>query len=388
MPKRTTTSIAIAALAVDLGGGEAPAEFRFIPAGEFRSRDGRPTECPAWVCTEEDGRRIVAELAAQSDAAVIDWEHATLRRKEIGKAPAAGWFKDAEWRDDGIWLKGVDWTALAAQEIVNKEYRYISPVFSYDQKTGRVGHVFHAALTNFAGIDGLTDLAACAAEVFDIANQTLTETPNMDELLEEMRWLLNLPVGATKEDILAQLQKIQEQIKTNAGTAVAANGCDLEMIVNGFAEAQTKIAALSAEVGSPDPAKFVPIAALSALQTEHATQGEELKALKEGVSVAALNAEIARGEELRKITPALKAWAADLGKSNLAALTAFIDSAPAVVPEGSQTNGQAPVGGDKHEQTPLAIAALAAEYQAEQANKGFSVTTVQAVAHVTQKKGA
>lgn len=388
MAKRTTTSIAIAALAVDLGGGEAPSEFRFIPAGAFVSRDGRPTECPAWVCTEEDGRRIVADLAAQSDAAVIDYEHSTLRRKEIGKAPAAGWFKDAEWRDDGIWLKGVDWTALAAQEIVNKEYRYVSPVFSYDQKTGRVLKVFHAALTNFAGIDGLTDLAACAAEVFDIATQPQTETPHMEELLEQLRWMLNLPVGATQEDILAQLQKIQDQIKTNAGAAVAANGCDLEMIVKGFADAQTKIAALSAEVGSPDPAKFVPVAALSALQAEHAAQGEELKTLKDGTALAALNAEIARGEELRKITPALKAWATDLGKTNLAALTSFIDSAPAVVPDGSQTNGQAPGGGNNHEQTPEAIAALAAEYQADQANKGFSVTTVQAVAHVTQKKGA
>lgn len=208
-----------------------------------------------------------------------------------------------------------------------------------------------------------------------------------EELLEQLRLMLNLPVGATQEDILAQLQKIQDQIKTNAGTAVAANGCNLEMIIKGYAEAQTKIAALSAEVGAPDPAKFVPVAALSALQAEHAAQGEELKTLKAGTALAALNAEIARGEELRKITPALKVWATDLGKTNLAALTAFIDSAPVVVPGGSQTGGNAPAGSDE-EQTPQAIAALAAEYQADQASKGFSVTTVQAVAHVTQKKGA
>lgn len=387
MAKRTTTSIAIAALAVDLSGGEAPVDFRLLPVGEFRSRDGRPAECAAWVCTEEDGRRIVADLAAQSDAAVIDYEHSTLRRKEIGKAPAAGWFKDAEWRDDGLWLTGVDWTALAAQAIVDKEYRYVSPVFSYDPKTGRVLNVFHAALTNFAGIDGLTDLAACAAEVFDTETQPQTETPHMEELLKQLRWMLNMPVGATQEEIIAQLQKTQDLIKTTAGTAVAANGCDLEMIVNGYAEAQTKIAALTAEVGTPDPAKFVPVAALSALQAEHTAQSEELKALKDGASLAALNAEIARGEGLRKITPALKAWATDLGKTNLAALTAFIDSAPAVVPDGLQTGGAAPAGGNQ-EKTPEAIAALAAEYQADQESKGFSVSTVQAVAHVTQKKGA
>lgn len=338
MPKRTTTSIAIAALAVDLGGGEAPSEFRFIPAGEFRSRDGRPTECPAWVCTEEDGRRIVAELAAQSDAAVIDWEHATLRRKEIGKAPAAGWFKDAEWRDDGIWLKGVDWTALAAQEIVNKEYRYISPVFSFDQKTGRLLKVFHAALTNFAGIDGLTDLAACAAEVFDIANQTLTETPNMDELLEEMCWLLNLPVGATKEDILAQLQKIAAQIKAN-DPAVAANGFDLEKALIG---SQEQIAALSAQIGSVDPEKFVPVEVVNDLRATNAALSSQINELSSGGATVALNAVIEGALADGKLTPAMESWARDLGTKNLASLSAFIDAAPAVVKPGqSQTAGLA-----------------------------------------------
>ena len=39
----------------------------------------------------------------------------------------------------GLWLTGVEWTAAAAQAIVDKEYRFASPVFSYDFQTGRVG---------------------------------------------------------------------------------------------------------------------------------------------------------------------------------------------------------------------------------------------------------
>lgn len=137
-------------------------DFRLIPAGAFRSVDGRPVECAAYVMTDEDGLRLVEDAAARTSPMVIDYEHATLHAKKGGsKAPAAGWFKTLEWRHgDGLWAIAVDWTALAAQDIASKAYRFISPVFSYDLKSGRVQKLFHAALTNDPGLDGLTDLAA------------------------------------------------------------------------------------------------------------------------------------------------------------------------------------------------------------------------------------
>lgn len=333
---RTQNPVAVAALTVDIGGGATPSEFRLIPAGEFRSRDGRPKECPSWVMAEEDGLRIIADLAAQADALVIDYEHATLRARETGnKAPAAGWFKQAEWRDDGLWLVGVDWTALAAEEIATKAYRYISPVFTYDQKTGRVLKVFHAALTNCAGLDGLTDLAALAAEVFDTA--TPTETPLMDELLEELRWMLNLPVGATKEDILAQLQKISEQLK--ADPAVAANGFDL---AKALSDSREQIAALSAQVGTVDPEKFAPISVVNDLRTANAELSAQIADLSSGGKQTELNQVIEAALSAGKLTPAMEGWARDLGAKNMASLTSFIETAtPVVKPGASQTAGTA-----------------------------------------------
>ena len=66
---RTASAIAIAALAVDVAAA-APADFRIIPAGEFRSWDGRPTECPAWLCDQAAGEAIVADLNARASARV------------------------------------------------------------------------------------------------------------------------------------------------------------------------------------------------------------------------------------------------------------------------------------------------------------------------------
>lgn len=334
--KPKSLAVAVAALGVELAADSAPVDFRIIPAGEFRAWDGRPAECAAWVCTEEDGQRIVAGLNARASACVIDYEHATLRAKTTSQpAPAAGWFKQAEWRDDGVWLIGVDWTALAAQQIADKQYRFISPVFPYDPKTGRVLALYHAALTNDPGMDGLTDLAALAATYF-LDQPTTEENPVNEELLEQLRWLLNLPVGATAEEITAQLQKLIDQIK--GGNPVAANAAAFDIGAH--------IAALSAKVAQPDPAQFVPIATLSALQGEHASLQGRFVALQAEVAGGKLEQIVADGLAAGKLTPATEAWARDLGKNNLAALSAFLTAAPVIAKPGeTQSGGQIPVGG-------------------------------------------
>lgn len=337
MSKRTaTTAIAIAALTIELSGAQAPAEFRIIPAGEFRPWDGRPLECAAWVCNEEDGRRIVAWLNARTSDCVIDYEHATLRAKETCQAaPAAGWFKKAEWRDDGVWLVDVEWTALAAQQIADRQYRYVSPVFSYDPKSGHVQILRHASLTNDPGLDGLTDLAALAATLFTDQPQ-LEESAVNEELIEQLRWLLNLPVGATAEDIATHLSKLIGQLKS--GNPTAANSA-------GFGLGE-HLAALSAQVATPDPAKFVPVATLTALQSEHTNLQSQLATLSAEVNGGKLDKMVADGLASGKLTPAIESWARDLGKSNLAALSAYLEKAPVIVAPGqTQTQHTAPAGG-------------------------------------------
>lgn len=322
--KSKQIAVAIAALSVDLAAATAPTDFRVIPAGEFRAWDGRPSECPAWVCTEDDGRRIVAELAARTRKSVIDYEHATLKAKrEAVKAPAAGWFERAEWRSDGLWLIGVAWTALAAREIADKAYRYISPVFSYDSASGRVRSLLHAALTNEPGLDNLTDLAALAAQVF-------LDQPNQEEVQMELL-----------KKLLAALGLQETATETEALSAVAA--------------LKTNVASLAAQVTAPDPTKFAPIATLSALQTDYAALQGKYVALQAEVDGGKVEALIDQGKADGKIPPAMESWARDLGKKDLAALSAYLEKAPPVVkPGATQTGGQ---GGSE------GTAALSAEQQ-------------------------
>ena len=339
MPSPTRQSkpiaVAIAALSVDLAAASAPTDFRVIPAGEFRAWDGRPSECPAWVCTEDDGRRIVAELAARTRKSVIDYEHATLKAKrEAVKAPAAGWFERAEWRSDGLWLIGVDWTALAAREIADKAYRYISPVFSYDSASGRVRSLLHAALTNEPGLDNLTDLAALAAHVF-------LDQPNQEEVQMELL-----------KKLLAALGLQETATETEALSAVAA--------------LKTNVASLTAQVTAPDPTKFAPIATLSALQGENADLQTKVAALQAEIDGGKLDTLIDEAKAAGKITPATEPLMREIGKKDFAALSALLDaSTPVVKPGGTQTGGKGPEGGT--------TAALSAEQKQVVAALGLTV---------------
>ncbi|MNZ94279.1 Mu-like prophage I protein [compost metagenome] len=49
------------------------------------------------------------------------------------------------------------------------EYRYLSPVFSYDPKTGDVLDLHHVGLTNYPALDGMAALPALAAARFGLA---------------------------------------------------------------------------------------------------------------------------------------------------------------------------------------------------------------------------
>jgi hypothetical protein len=322
--------IAIASLASELDAAPARA-FRILPAGQFAPSDGRPmtTQGGIWQLFDEDGARIASEFNARASARVIDYEHATVLAKTSGnKAPAAGWIKRLEWRPgDGLWAVDVEWTEAAAQAIAAREYRYVSPVFTYDPNTGRVISLLHAALTNDPALDGLTDLAALAAQLFSSPNLPPINPTQEDASMDHLHALLaalGLPASATQEESLAALTALK-----------------------------TNVATLTAQIASPDPAKFVPVATLTALQTEHKGLQDKYDALSAQVNDDKVEQAIASGKAAGKISPALESWARDLGKKDIAALNAWLDKTPAIVPlNGTQTGGQGEGGN---------VAALSAE---------------------------
>ena len=121
----------------------APEWIELIPAGPLVvGVDGRQ-----WINDAPD--RIVAKANEARNPIVVDYEHASELRAPQGlDAPAAGWIDRLEVRGAGSIWGHVEWTAKALQDIVEKAYRFLSPVFTFEKDTARIVELVSAGLTN------------------------------------------------------------------------------------------------------------------------------------------------------------------------------------------------------------------------------------------------
>ncbi|EHS9690133.1 phage protease [Salmonella enterica] len=323
----------IAALSISLTAEATPAtRVRIFPAGEFRSNDGRPKECPAWVMNAACAQRLIAAAASKKTDYSFDYEHQTLRAVTNGKpAPASAWFKSLEWVEgDGLYAVDVNWTAAASQMIAAREYRYLSPMFDYHPVTGEVGQLINVALTNLPALEELDEGVIAAASRLAATSSTFPENTAMDEeqiayLLSQLRWILNLPETSTAADIKTELEKIITAI--SGGQGMAAASVDLLAMLTTAADRDARIAEQAAQIADLsqrvyDPAKFVPVAALSQVQAQYAqTITESGSQEVEQLITAALS-------DRRLLPGELETWARELGQKDPAALKAYLEKAP------------------------------------------------------------
>lgn len=331
-PSRTANPTAV--LTVPLSVGDGPSDLpdglnvQLLPDGSFAARDGRPASMTkgaltAWCLDADIAAPVVADAQARETPLVIDYEHQTLNARQNGKpAPAAGWIDAVTYLPGRGLFAAVTWTERARAYIEAGEYRFISPVFSFDAATGAVLRIISAALTNTPALDGMSVVAA----VEDLATQETT----MDELLERLRWMLNLPVTATAQDIMAQLDKLKAMLG-GEGEAAATDGAptagqpapvDLLALLT---EQRAQIAALSS--ATPDPARFVPMEALTALQQSAATLQARVAELETGQTVAAMSAEIDAALADGRLNKAVEPWARELARTDPDALRNYLSVA-------------------------------------------------------------
>lgn len=299
------------------------AAIQLFPAGAFNARDGRPADVDAghWYIDGPGAARVLASAGARATDLVIDYEHQTLACAENGKpAPAAGWIKGAalEWREgQGLFATAPEWTENAAAYIKAREYRYLSPVFTYDTRTGAVLELLHVGLTNNPALDGMASLPALAAARFELAipaapSAQENQRVNRDQLIEA----LGLSSDASDEDIQTAL------------TALKANASKAD-------DLQQSLAALKAE-RKPDPAKFAPIEVVEALK-------QDIAALKANQVEGEVGQLVKAGLEDGRLLPAQESWARELGQTNLAALKGYLEKTPAIAAlKGRQTDGRQP----------------------------------------------
>lgn len=356
----TVDRLAVAALAAQIAvaGGAVPEAIQLLPEGSFRADDGRPTDAPAWVLDAATAQRLIAQIDARNNPLPIDYEHQTVHSKANGQpAPAAGWFSALEWRPgSGLWATGVRWTDRARQMIAAGEYRYISPVFTYDRKTGRIGRLLHAALTNDPALDGMAAVAASSQLPLTSASETLM---TIEQLVAACAAALGAQTALDADKLapaIAALKADADKARADHATAEAALKAEREAT-----------AALKASTQ--------PLEVVAALRAELATLTADSNARKIDDLVKPALAD-------GRLLPAQEAWARDLGASNLAALSKYIETAqPIAALKGTQTGGAAPGGKAKADDAD-AIAQAALSYQAEQLRAGVQISTQAAVAHV------
>ena len=316
MNASTTFSSFIAArVSPETAGGPAPRRIQLFPAGEFSARDGRPgtlkgVKAKAWTLTFDDAAAVIARWRQRETPLVVDYEHQTINAAENGKpAPAAGWIESLEAGPDGLYAT-VKWTDAARAFIQADEYRYISPVFSFDPETGAVLELKSAALTNYPALDGMDAVTARAED----------DPPMKKETLEALRHFFGLAADADEDAALAALK---------------AQG-----------DGQTLTAMLTAaKEAIPDPSKYVPAAILTAAQEKNAALAAKVEELEGESTLAALTAEIDAALADGRLPKACEAWAKATAKTNPEAIKGYIASAvPVAALTSTQTGGTPPAG--------------------------------------------
>jgi phage I-like protein len=314
MPANAASLIAIAAASVEaVSDGVPKKRIQLMPLGTIALRDGRGP----FTMSKEVAHAVVAATrvhAGKTDI-MVDYDHQSFYGAVEGvggRAPAAGWISPASLsvEDDGIWAE-VSWTPAAEAHLAAREYRYLSPLFTYDPATKAVRTIRNVGLVNTPAINELAAVASL--------------NPHLDPKLETPMSLSKIAVaagllaGATEDEIVAHVTGL---VAASAAIAAASQKLGLQA----GATADELVAAASAKA---DPTKFVPIAVVNELRGEIA----ELHKVN---TVRSADEVVAAALKAGKISPAMKGWADDYARKDLVGFQAYVAAAPAIVAAGEQ----------------------------------------------------
>lgn len=294
----------IAALVMDLAGSTegypAGCNAHITPDGYFRADDGRPRSMDGvmvddWLMNAEIAAALIASLQGGAKPILYDYEHNSM----WGDTRAAGWIVELVYVPGRGLFGRVEWTPRGAKEIADKEFRYSSPLFYFDPKTGAVTELLSVALTNnpalgdLGAVDLVRRAALAALPVGALANQ-FTQTGESDMTPEQ----------------LAALTAERDGLKSTVASLTAER--------DGL---KTQVASLTTERDG-----LVAEKAKAALAAEETEKADLIKAALSG--------------DKPRLVPAQKAWAE---KQPLAALKEYLDATGPVALAAQQS---APAGGD------------------------------------------
>ena len=153
----------------------------------------------------------------------------------------------------------------------------------------------------------------------------------MNKLLIALAAALGLPKDTTEEAAIAACSALPDKLdELNRLRATL-----------GAKDGEPALALCSALVAGtkPDPAQYAPVSVVQDLQGQ-------LAALSAEVNNNKVTALIEQGLADGKLIESQRAWATELGRKDLAALSGYLGSAPQIAAlSGQQTQGQPPAGG-------------------------------------------
>lgn len=286
-----------AALNAELpANNSAPDWIELIPAGPaINGRDGRQ-----WLLDDDARNDVLETFRSRNTQSPIDWEHASERRAHNGEeAPAAGWVDRLEDRGGAIWGH-VQWTPRAKNQIENREYRFISPVFDFDPRTGRIARFVSAGLTNQPNLS----LTALNRE----------ETPRSTNPQEKSN--VNIP-------------------KAVADALGVAEDADVETVVAAVNKLKSDVSRAENAERHPSLERFVPRGDFDAMQTRATNAEQALQAEKTKQHQAAVDAAIEDAVKGGKITPATADYhrAACKEDGGLERFKKYVESSPVIAPD-------------------------------------------------------
>lgn len=205
---------------------ERTMEIQIIPIGEWKGKI-QNGEVLQFKVDESKTAEMEKNFSALGRDLVIDYEHQTLTGDV---APAAGWIKRLINRGpQGLWAM-VEWTDKALNFLRNKEYKFLSPVFtlqSLDPVSGQpAGAVLaNAALTNDPFFSELKPIVSKSNDgtgknVGPTIFLLTQEGHQMNKVIARLLTIFKLANDAQEDAILAKL----EEYVTSTNTVIAGRG--------------------------------------------------------------------------------------------------------------------------------------------------------------------
>jgi phage I-like protein len=189
--------------------------YHVCPIGEFSVRDSGNRKI-IQVCDQRAMKAMVDRLIAEGGPLLVDYDHFSYDTTKPSEA--AGWLTQLEAREDGLWAK-IEWTDMGAAAVLNKRYRFVSPVW-YPDECEPVANKSDAirplrldsiAITNSPNLKGMRPLSNRGTGIEPMKHRA------GDDQMNELKTLLGLAEAATDADVVAAVKAM----KTGAAEAAA-----------------------------------------------------------------------------------------------------------------------------------------------------------------------